>query len=103
MPDAAETASRGQLYRAMTADDDGLPTLDESARTLGGRPSLDVPGDSTDSVEPGSGGMSVSLGEPMLLPMHRRPPSFGGTGRDPVFWIDASMLGEDLRWREDPS
>lgn len=91
-----------RLFRAMSADDDGLPRLDESARTLGARPALDVPGDAWDDVEPGTGGMSVSAGDAMALPEHRRPASHGGTGRDPIFAIEALKLGLTLRWRDDP-
>ena len=86
----------------MTADEDGLASINESARTLGARPYLDVPGDASDDVEPGAGGMSASSGDPLLLPEHRRPPSFGGTGRDPVFAIEVSDIGADLRRRDDP-
>jgi hypothetical protein len=36
------------------------------------------------------------------LPPHRRPPEFGGTGRDPVWGIDEKDLGPDLTYRPDP-
>jgi hypothetical protein len=86
----------------MTPDRDGSPMIDASARTLGARPSIDVPGDAADYVEPAAGGMSASIGDPEHLPLHRRPAAFGGSGADPVFSIDVSDLGEDLRWRADP-
>lgn len=89
------------LYRAMTPDDDGAPRLGASARTLGVRPLIDVPGDASDFVEPGTGGMSLSIETPDNLPSHRRPPAFGGTGADPIFAINATDLGSDLRWRTD--
>lgn len=38
----------------------------------------------------------------MTLLAHRRPPEFGGIGRDPIFEIDFVELGPDLRWRADP-
>ena len=70
-------------------------------RTLGARPSIDVPGDATDDVEPGTGGMSATIGDPRLLPAHRRPAAFDGSGLDPVFAIEVADLGEDLRWEPD--
>ena len=90
------------LFRSMTQDSDSGPMIDASARTLGARPSIDVPGDVADDTEPGTGGMSASLGDPMRLPRHRRPPEFGGSGPDPVFAIDLAALGPDLGWRSDP-
>lgn len=91
------------LFRAMTPDDDGGPQLDASARTLGARPLIDVLGDTTDPVDPGTGGMSASVGGPERLPVHRRPSGFGGSGMDPVFAIDAADLGPDLGVRADPN
>lgn len=90
------------LFRAMTPGDDGLPRLGASARTLGARPVIDTPGDGTDVVEPGTGGMSATADDPMLLPIHRRPAAFHGTGPDPVYAIEAADLGADLTWRTDP-
>ena len=90
------------IYRAMKADDDGGPNLDASARTLGARHSIDIPGDSSDDIEPGTGGMSTSIGDPSRLPTHRRPAAFGGSGLDPVFAINPTEPGEDLAWRADP-
>ena len=90
------------LYRGMIEDADGGPRVGASARTLGMRPRIDVPGDASDLIDPGVGGMSASLGDPMLLPIHRRPPEFEGTGADAVFSIEVLELGPDLRWREDP-
>lgn len=86
----------------MTAGEHGAPTLDASARTLGARAMIDVPGDAADIVEPGSGGMSASSGGPDHLPEHRRPRAFGGTGADPVYAADVANLGGDLVWRPDP-
>lgn len=90
------------LFRAMTADEDGLPVVGASARTLGARPRIDVKGDSSDVIDPASGGISVAFGSPTDLPMHRRPVAFGGTGSDPVYAIDVADLGADLGWRADP-
>ncbi|MEO5965070.1 MAG: hypothetical protein ABIR11_06360 [Candidatus Limnocylindrales bacterium] len=91
-----------RLYRAMMNDADGLPMLDESARTLGARPQIDVPDDAADDVESGTGGMSVAIGSPSALPAHRRPPALGGSGRDRVYSIGTGELGAELRWRRDP-
>lgn len=96
-----EASGTGTVFRAMTPDDDGQPQVDASARTLGSRPSIDVPGDGTDDVDPGTGGMSVSIGAAHHLPAHRRPVEFGGSGADPIFVIEASELGPDLRVRTD--
>lgn len=85
----------------MTAGERGAPALDASARTLGARAMIDVPGDTADIVEPGSGGMSASSSGPEHLPEHRRPSAFGGTGSDPVFVADIADLGNDLVWRPD--
>ena len=78
----------------MVPDENGAPMLDASARTLGARAMIDVPGDAADIVEPGSGGMSASSGGPEHLPEHRRPNAFGGTGADPVFAADIGNLGK---------
>jgi hypothetical protein len=90
------------IYRAMTVDEDGAPRLDASARTLGARPMIDVPGDASEGVETGTGGMSASSDTPENLPSHRRPASFGGSGADDVFAIGTLDLGSDLTWRPDP-
>lgn len=86
----------------MIADGDGLPRLDESARTLGARPAIDVPSADTEEVDIQQGGMSATSGSPANLPIHRRPPSIGGTGRDPIFAIEVEALGVNLLWRRDP-
>ncbi len=39
----------------------------------------------------------------MNLPRHRRPPECGGTGKDPVWCIDAAELGQQLRFRPGPA
>jgi hypothetical protein len=52
-------------------------------------------------VEPGNEGMSVTPGDPMLLPHHRKPASLGGIGRHPVWELDTSDLPEYLVYAED--
>jgi hypothetical protein len=71
-----------------------------TARTLGVRPGDDLPV-VTGRVSPGTGGMSVAPDSPMNLPDHRRPPQFGGTGKDPVWGIDTDSLGDDIVFRQD--
>jgi hypothetical protein len=93
-----------RLFRAMRAESDGLPAVGPSARTLGVRPGIDVlataPGD---TVSPATGGLSVSPDDPLALPSFRRPPAFGGTGKDPVWYLDVDDLGTGLAFRPDPS
>jgi hypothetical protein len=45
--------------------------------------------------------MSVAPADPVSLPKHRRPPSLGGTGLDPVWYIEIDDLGSDLLFRQD--
>ena len=47
--------------------------------------------------------MSVSPNGPRNLPSHRRPPTLGGTGKDPVWRITIADLGIDLQYRPDPA
>jgi hypothetical protein len=93
-----------KLFRGMKADPNGLPAIGPSSRTLGVRPGIDVPAAGPgDVVLPGQEGMSVAPDDPLLLPIIRRPPGFGGTGRDPVWMIDEADLGADLVYRPDPN
>ena len=57
--------------------------------------------DDTDIVLPNQGGMSVAPDDPMHLLKHRRPPSLGGIGQDPVWCIEADELGADLSFCKD--
>jgi hypothetical protein len=68
---------------------------------LGVRP-LDIRVDEDGRVHPGTGGLSVARDNPAGLPDFRRPPEWGGTGRDPVWRIEARALGGQLRYRDDP-
>lgn len=90
------------LFRSMAAASDGLPATGSSARTLGARPTIDVPLQPGNRVYPGTGGMSVSPDDPHNLPRHRRPSEFGGIGRDPVWSVRPADLGPELRYRPDP-
>lgn len=90
-----------RVYRSMRPDPDDHPALGHSARTLGARPGIDIPVTAWE-VRPGTGGLSVSLDDPRNLPLHRRPPGHGGTGKDPVFMLDEDDLGGGLLLRIDP-
>jgi hypothetical protein len=91
-----------RVLRGMKVREDGLPKAGESPRTLGVRPNIDIPVDEDGYVRPVTGGMSVSPPPPGNLPHYRRPPNFGGTGKDPVWWLDTDQLPEELRYRPDP-
>ena len=78
---------------------DGLPEVGATARSLGIRPGADCPALGT--TGPGDGGMSVAPNDPMHLARIRRPPEFGGTGKDPVWYIEADDLGPGLVVRPD--
>ncbi len=96
-----------KLYRAMRTAADGLPEVGPTARTLGVRTGDRAPHHDvaailpTDTVAPDAGGMSVAPNDPANLPKNRRPASMGGTGSDPVWEIDDSELGAELRFSQD--
>lgn len=84
------------------SDPDGRPRVVPTARGLGVRLETDIPVDeTTGQVQPGTGGMSVAEESPRSLPVHRRPPSHGGTGLDPVWTITEEDLAEALIYRLD--
>ena len=89
------------LYRGMQETPDGEPAIGPSARTLGARPHIDIQVDLSDSVHPGTGGMSVAPDTPSNLPRHRRPSEHGGTGKDPLWSIQERDLGVHLRYVAD--
>src|SRR5215471_8520118 len=91
------------LFRSMREERHGSPQVGPSGRTLGVRPGHDTLAIRDDElVVPGTGGMSVSPRDPRNLPEHRRPPSFQGTSRDPVWRIDEEQLPSSLTYRPDP-
>lgn len=95
-----------RLFRGMIEDEAGLPVVGPGARYLGvrpgGSPTPDVPAvNPSDPLAPGQGGLSVAPTEPRDLPRHRRPASLGGTGQDPVWYIETDDLGPDLLFRQD--
>lgn len=79
------------LFRAMKQDSAGQPVCADTARGLGARvppaDPADIVPDRGGDVHPETGGMSVTPGDPMGLPVHRRPPELQGWGKDPVFEI----------------
>jgi hypothetical protein len=84
----------------MRVDPDGWPATGPGKRLLGAVPGIDIiPED--EMVYPGTEGMSVAPNDPANLPEHRRPPEFGGTGRDPVWGIDSEGLPTDLNYAPD--
>jgi hypothetical protein len=89
------------VYRAMREDPQGGPMVGPTARTLGARPHVDVIFDSAGLVHPGTGGLSVAPDRPENLHPLRRPPAYGGSGKDPVWYIGVGSLGPDLQFRQD--
>ena len=95
------------LYRAMIVDASGMPHFAErplvvpTARGLGVRDG-EIEVDDNGDVVPETGGPSVALFDPRNLVVHRRPPSVGGTGRDPGWEVDDYALGEMIVCRIDP-
>ena len=90
------------LYRAMREDPAGGPMVGPTARTLGVRPNVDIPV-VAGQVQPNTGGMSVAPDRPENLHPLRRPPAYGGSGKDPMWCIPVAALGGDLRFRQDSS
>jgi hypothetical protein len=91
------------LYRTMKDDGEGMPLCGPTGRTLGVRREVDVPDSADGMVEPGTGGMSVALDDPMNLEAHRRPPAYaGGFAPDPLWQIESDDLPSTLTLRRDP-
>ena len=88
------------LFRSMR-DAGGVPEIGPSARTLVVRRNEIAVGEDG-LVRPLTGGVSVSPGNPTNLPSHRRPPEFGGNGRDPVWCLSSCDLPQGLTYRPDP-
>ncbi len=105
------------LYRAMKSGTNNKPLIGDSARYLGVKKGRDIKV-TEKRVQPNTGGISVEIREivqpnkegmsvtpdiPSNLPCHRRPPELGGTGKDPVWQIDAEILNDcELQYRPDP-
>jgi hypothetical protein len=84
----------------MREDAAGGPLVGPTALALGVRPGVDIPV-VAGSVHPNTGGMSVAPDRPGNLHRTRRPPAYGGSGKDPVWWISTDRLGGDLQYRQD--
>ncbi|HBB32675.1 MAG TPA: hypothetical protein DDZ80_17505 [Cyanobacteria bacterium UBA8803] len=114
-----------KLYYRGMAEENGKPKVGRSARLLGVRPGIDIDveqmprnwldeqGFLRPEVEhnPWSGepvavairntkGMSVSLSIESL-PAFRKPATFGGTGKDPLWQIDDCKITKDLEAVQD--
>jgi RHS repeat-associated protein len=86
------------LYRGMRGTEEGSPDLGPSASKLGARPGIDIPVDENGMVRPGTGGMSVNE-SPMGMPEFRRPPSFGGSGKNlNMYCVSSCDLGANLQY-----
>ena len=87
------------VFRAMKAEG-MMPLTGRSRRTLGAIPGEppkgDIPVGRDGCVAPRTGGMSVAPDDPINLPRHRRPPTLGGEGRDPVFRYATTALPATL-------
>ena len=96
---AVDPFGLAEIFRGMK-DGSGMPKVEASARGLGARPGTDIPVDADGLVHPNTGGISMSP-SPGDLPPHRKPPEFGGTGKDPIWKIDSDNLGDNLKYIPD--
>ncbi len=87
------------LYRSMKTAVDQLPQCGSSRRELGLLSPGDILTDDNGLVFPDTGGLSVSPLGVSSLPSHRRPLEYGGTGKDPVFVLESSLLEGVLTYR----
>jgi hypothetical protein len=87
------------VYRGMT-EDNGLPKVEPSARGLGVRPTTDVTVVGG-VVQADARGMSVARVAPGNLPEYRRPPAWGGSGKDPVWAISSEVFQGPLLFAPD--
>lgn len=78
------------LYRNMRRDGD-RPVVGPGGLVI--RPGVDVETlDCDEEVSPEGGGLSTAPGNPLLLPVYRRPLSLGGTSKHPVWSIPRGHL-----------
>jgi hypothetical protein len=98
---SAPNLPRGaRVYRAMKESPSGGPCISPSARALGVRPGVDIT-IVGGCVGPGDGGLSVAPDTSANLPIHRRPTSLGGTGKDPVWELDVDAISGPLQFQQD--
>ena len=106
----------------MLPDEDNLPKVGDTGRTLGARPAwaeddidpedriepgdrieADIPVSAEGIVQPSTGGMSVAQPPLSNLRPHRRPPKHGGRGKKiEVYELETNELPDELRCRIDP-
>lgn len=93
----------------MMSTEDGKPEIDgpgkNPARTIGVRTSgrrADIEPDEYGMVHPADKGMSVSPPPPTNMLEHRRPPTYGGTGKDPLWELETEDLPPELVYTPDP-
>lgn len=115
-----------KLYYRGMANNDGQPKLGRSARCLGVRLGVDIDieqlpagyldaagylllsaeqtsvGEVVSVALKNTKGMSVALSIEGL-PYFRKPPEFGGLGKDPIWQIDDSYITGDLEALQDSS
>ncbi len=89
------------IYRCMRPDAVGAPKIGASLSTLGVRPGKDIPVAADGSVDPQTGGMSVTPDDPDAMPFDLLPRSRGGDGRHPMFSLVVADLPETLVARRD--
>jgi RHS repeat-associated protein len=89
------------VYRAMKTDSNGAPIAEPTARGLGARPNVDILVDSDGMVHPNTGGMSVAPGSAENLPLHRRPTTLGGKGKDCACRLNTKDLPKGLKYVQD--
>jgi len=82
------------LYRSMKSEtfSPWTPKVEQSARGLGVRESIDITPDFAGYVYPLGGGLSIAPNDPKNLPSFRKPILLGGTSRDPLFCINSSLI-----------
>lgn len=94
-----------RLYRTMKKAPDGLPMPGRSARMLGVRVEgihVDVRPDAQGHVLPGQGGMSVTVDDPLQMPVARRARWLArGASEDPLSAIEAMRIVPPLSVRVD--
>ncbi len=83
------------VYRVMKSAADGRPECSCERNKLGATP-MDIEPAADGTVAPQAKGMSVTA-DPRRLPAPLRPERFpGGSGRLPLFELDANALGAEL-------
>ena len=90
----------------MIPDEDGLPRVGSTGRTLGvrlGYPNPDFRVSPAGKVYPRSGDMSVAMLPKDNLPPHRRPPRHGGSDKKiALYKLETDDLPDELQERIDP-